>query len=138
MKHLTPEAKAAYDHLTASDPVMSALLEGREPLVLAPTNEYFFTLVDAICSQQLSSKVAARRGGRAPWCPPPPSDSFSPVFAPSPPHHPPKRAPATLVSRTRALAPKKETREAEDIAAIPDETLRGIGLSWRKVSYVKD
>jgi len=90
-------------HLAASDPVMARLVQERGPLQLTPTTDYFFTLLDAIASQQLSSKAAA-----------------------------------TIVNRIRALVPHMETPDAESILALPDQTLREAGLSWSKVSYVKD
>src|SRR5215210_7806463 len=90
-------------HLAASDPVMAQLVEERGPLQLTATSDYFFTLVDSIASQQVSSKAAA-----------------------------------TIVNRIRALVPDRETPDAESILALPDQSLRDAGLSWRKVSYVKD
>lgn len=90
-------------HLAASDPVMARLVQERGSLQLTPTSDYFFTLLDAIASQQLSSKAAA-----------------------------------TIVNRIRALVPHMETPDAESILALPDQTLREAGLSWGKVSYVKD
>ena len=96
------EDKAA-EALAAADPVMARLIEHSGVLGLRPTNDYFFTLVDSIASQQLSSKVAA-----------------------------------TIVARIKALTPGKSSPEPEDILSMPDETLRGVGLSWSKVSYVKD
>lgn len=97
------ELETAIKHLTATDSVMSGLIEQYGPFHLTRTDDYFFTLVDAIASQQLSSKVAA-----------------------------------TIVGRIRALVPGKERIEAEDLLAVQDQTLRDIGLSWGKVSYVKD
>lgn len=94
---------AALSHLSASDPVMARLVQGRGPLQLTPTTEYFFTLVDAIASQQLSSKAAA-----------------------------------TIVSRIRALLPEGKPPAPDAVLALPDESLREAGLSWKKVSYVKD
>ena len=90
-------------HLAASDPVMARLVPERGPMVLTATDDYFFTLLDAIASQQLSGKAAA-----------------------------------TIVNRIRALVPGKATPGPEDILALPDQALRDAGLSWSKVSYVKD
>ncbi len=45
-------------HLAATDPVMARLVHERGPLELRPTNNYFFTLVEGIASQQLASKAA--------------------------------------------------------------------------------
>ena len=82
---------------------MSHLIGQKGPLVLTPTTEYFFTLVDAIASQQLSSKVAA-----------------------------------TIVHRINDLVPGEGSPTASDIVALPEQTLRDVGLSWSKVAYVKD
>jgi DNA-3-methyladenine glycosylase II len=102
MQQKPTEVRAA-EALAGADPVMSSLVEECGPLALKPTDDYFFTLVDSIASQQLSSKVAA-----------------------------------TIVRRIKALVPGKETLNAEDIDALPDEALRGVGLSWSKVRYIKD
>jgi DNA-3-methyladenine glycosylase II len=102
-KQVSPDLQAALDHLTASDPVMARLIGERGPLQLTPTDEYFFTLLDAIASQQLSSRAAA-----------------------------------TIVGRIRALLPEGEPPAPDAILALPDEALRQAGLSWKKVSYVKD
>jgi DNA-3-methyladenine glycosylase II len=102
-KQVSPDLQAALDHLTAADPVMARLINERGPLQLTPTDEYFFTLLDAIAYQQLSSKAAA-----------------------------------TIVGRIRALLPEGEPPAPDAILALPDEALRQAGLSWKKVSYVKD
>ena len=102
-KQVNPSLDAALAHLAASDPVMARLVQERGPLHLTPTDEYFFTLVDAIVSQQVSSKAAA-----------------------------------TIVSRIRALLPEGGPPAPEGILAIPDESLQAVGISWKKVSYVKD
>ena len=96
------QAQAALKRLSG-DPVMSGLIEQWGPLHLAQTNDYFFTLVEAVASQQLSSKAAD-----------------------------------TIIGRIRALVPNKTKIEAEDILAVPDQSLRNAGLSWGKVGYVKD
>jgi DNA-3-methyladenine glycosylase II len=97
------QSAAALEHLRSADPVMAAMIERWGPLHLTRTDDYFFTLVDAIASQQLSSKAAA-----------------------------------TIVGRIRALVPSKERIEPSDILALPDQALRDAGLSWSKVSYIKD
>ena len=102
-KQVNSDLQAALTHLTAVDPVMARLISERGPLQLTPTDEYFFTLLDAIASQQLSSKAAA-----------------------------------TIVSRIRALLPEGEPPAPDAVLALPDEALRSAGLSWKKVSYVKD
>lgn len=53
-----PEILAA-EALAAADPIMARMVQRIGPLALKPTDDYFFTLVDSIASQQLSSKVAA-------------------------------------------------------------------------------
>ena len=100
--NIDAQAQAALKHL-AGDPVMSDLIEQFGPLHLTQTDDYFFTLVEAVASQQLSSKAAD-----------------------------------TIIKRIRALVPDKTTIEAEDIQVVPDQSLRDAGLSWSKVSYVKD
>ena len=87
----------------AQDPALAALIEEYGELTLTSTTDYFDTLLDAIVSQQVSSKAAA-----------------------------------TIVGRVRALVPGKATPDAGSILALPDQQLRDAGLSWRKVSYVKD
>jgi DNA-3-methyladenine glycosylase II len=95
--------EAALAHLSAADPVMARLINERGPLQLSYTTDYFFTLLDAIASQQLSSKAAA-----------------------------------TIVNRIKALVPHLDTPDPQSILDMPDEVLRAAGLSWKKVSYVKD
>jgi DNA-3-methyladenine glycosylase II len=95
--------EAALAHLSAADPVMARLINERGPLQLSYTTDYFFTLLDAIASQQLSSKAAA-----------------------------------TIVSRIKALVPHRDAPDPQSILDLPDEALRTAGLSWKKVSYVKD
>lgn len=92
----------AATHL-ASDPVLAQLMERHGQLTLTPTTDYFYTLLDAIVSQQLSAKAAA-----------------------------------TISKRIRALMPGEETPDAQRVLAIEDQQLRDAGLSWQKVSYVKD
>lgn len=103
MEKANAQLEAALAHLAASDPVMARLIQERGPLQLTSTTDYFFTLADAIASQQLASKAAA-----------------------------------TIVNRIRALVPGKDTPQAPDILSLPDQALRDAGLSWSKVSYVKD
>jgi len=57
------QAQIAIQHLSGEH-VMSGLIEQYGPLHLTQTDDYFFTLVDAITSQQLSSKAAATIVGR--------------------------------------------------------------------------
>jgi DNA-3-methyladenine glycosylase II len=102
MLKVDAQAESAMAHLSA-DPVMARLVEQYGPMVLTPTTDYFFTLIESIISQQLSGKVVD-----------------------------------TITKRVRALVPGKEIPQAEDILALPDQALRDAGLSWSKVSYIKD
>jgi DNA-3-methyladenine glycosylase II len=103
MLKVDARSEAAMAHLSSADPVMARLVAQYGPLVLTPTTDYFFTLLESIISQQLSGKVVD-----------------------------------TITKRVRALVPRKETPEAEDVLALPDQALRDAGLSWSKVSYIKD
>src|SRR5438128_71172 len=58
MQTLNLETEAALAHLTAADPVMARLVHERGPVALHTSNNYFFTLVESIASQQLASKAA--------------------------------------------------------------------------------
>jgi DNA-3-methyladenine glycosylase II len=98
-----PKADAALSHLAASDSMMARLIQEHGPVSLTATDDYFFTLVEAIASQQLSSKAAD-----------------------------------TIINRVKALLPDHKTPNAESVLTVPDEALRGAGLSWSKVSYIKD
>jgi DNA-3-methyladenine glycosylase II len=82
---------------------MAQLIERHGQLTLTPTTDYFYTLLDAIVSQQLSAKAAA-----------------------------------TISARIRALMPGEEVPDAQRVLTIEDQQLRDAGLSWQKVSYVKD
>ena len=90
-------------HLSAADPVMARLVGESGPVALTPTGDYFFTLLEAMASQQLSSKAAD-----------------------------------TIVRRILALFPGKASPAPEDVLALPDQAFRDAGLSWSKVSYLKD
>src|SRR5258708_5044776 len=95
------EAESAMAHLSAADPIMALLVQKHGSVALRATDDYFFTLVESIASQQLSSKAAD-----------------------------------TIIGRVRALVPGEGTPDAESILAIPNESLRGAGLSWSKVNYI--
>ncbi len=97
--HQSDDATA---HL-GQDSVLFRLIEQHGQLTLTSTTDYFDTLLDAIVSQQLSSKAAA-----------------------------------TIMGRIRALVPHRETPDPQGILVLTDQQLRDAGLSWRKVSYVKD
>ncbi len=47
------------------------------------------------------------------------------------------RAAAAVLSRVRALMPD-DTLTPKAVRAVPDESLRAAGLSWRKVGYLND
>jgi len=103
MPKIDAQASAALAHLSAADPVMAQLINARGPLVLTSTDDYFFTLLGSIVSQQLSSKAAA-----------------------------------TILDRVVALFPGKPSPDPESVLALPDQALRDAGLSWSKVSFIKD
>ncbi|MEO5952943.1 MAG: hypothetical protein ABIQ44_10810, partial [Chloroflexia bacterium] len=52
------QMEAAFKHLQTAETVMSELSTRFGPLHLSQVDDYFFTLVESILSQQLSSKVA--------------------------------------------------------------------------------
>jgi DNA-3-methyladenine glycosylase II len=55
---------AAELHISRRDPVLRAYIKKHRPCLLCPHTRYFETLVDAIISQQLSTKVADTIIGR--------------------------------------------------------------------------
>jgi DNA-3-methyladenine glycosylase II len=57
-------ARAAADHLSAADPVMARLVGQHGPFTPLPHTDYYWELVDAIISQQLSVKAARTIEGR--------------------------------------------------------------------------
>ncbi len=77
-----PDVHVGLDHLSAADPVMARLIQERGPLITTPVppDEYFFSLLDAIASQQLSSKVASvivnRVRALTPWEAPPTAEQI--------------------------------------------------------------
>jgi len=80
---------------------MAELVEWIGPCPLSPRERGFEGLVQAIVSQQLSTKVAH-----------------------------------TIMSRVKTLC--EPTLNPEIILALPDQDLRDVGLSFRKISYLKD
>lgn len=48
------------------------------------------------------------------------------------------KAAATIAGRFRALYKTKEFPKPAQILKTPDETLRGVGISWSKIKYIKD
>ena len=106
--------------LMRRDPVLGAIIKKCGPCGLAESQhtDPFKALVRAIVSQQLSTKAAATIQAR-----------FEALFAP-------------------AARPGKPLRDArghpgrfptpEQVMAVDDEALRGVGLSRMKVSFVRD
>ena len=90
--------------LARRDPVIRALMRVHGECGLAESQHTnpFTALVQAILSQQLSTKAAATIGRR-----------FTALFDGRVPH-------------------------AADVAAIPDEQLRSVGISGQKVRYLRD
>jgi DNA-3-methyladenine glycosylase II len=58
MARLSAQTRAALEHLSKADNVMSRLIETFGPLELKAHSDYFATLLESIASQQLSSKAA--------------------------------------------------------------------------------
>jgi DNA-3-methyladenine glycosylase II len=95
---LPPEALA----VLTQDPIMTAIIENGQPLISSRSEDLYFKLINAIVSQQLSTKAAATIFKR-----------FTELFPENYPH-------AHLVMET------------------PDEHLRGAGLSYQKIGYVRN
>lgn len=48
------------------------------------------------------------------------------------------KAAGTIAARFRALYKTKEFPKPAQVLKTPDETLRGVGISWQKIKYIKD
>ncbi len=48
------------------------------------------------------------------------------------------KAASTIAERFRALYKTKEFPKSAQILKTPDEVLRGVGISWSKIKYIKD
>jgi DNA-3-methyladenine glycosylase II len=97
------DLKKAERSLSRRDQQLRGLIKRHGPCRIRPHNRYFETLVEAVISQQLSTKAADTICNR-----------FKAVYAPD-----------------RFPAPER-------ILATPSETLRATGMSYGKVSFVKD
>jgi DNA-3-methyladenine glycosylase II len=105
-RSLTPEDyRRARRHLMRTDPVLGALIKkiGQCGLADRQRKDHLSALVQAIVSQQLSTKAAA-----------------------------------TIFGRFVALFPEGVIPSAAAISAHDDRTLRSVGLSGQKVSYLRD
>jgi DNA-3-methyladenine glycosylase II len=105
-RSLTPDDyRRARRHLMRVDPVLGALVKKIGPCGLADRQrkDHLSVLVQAIVSQQLSTKAAAM-----------------------------------IFGRFVALFPDGTIPSAAAIAAQDDQTLRSVGLSGQKVSYLRD
>lgn len=100
-KQVIPAAAVAA--LRERDPVLRAVIDRVGPFEASYEPDLWWSLVDAIASQQLSVKAAA-----------------------------------TIVGRVDALVPEGSRPTPADLLALPDEALRGCGLSGAKTRYVKD
>jgi DNA-3-methyladenine glycosylase II len=101
--HFQEQLRAAERHLSRRDQVLRPYIKRHGPCRLRPHTRYFETLVDAIVSQQLSTRAAE-----------------------------------TIFNRFKAIyAPARFPKPAQ-ILATPDETIRAVGLSNGKVSFLKD
>jgi DNA-3-methyladenine glycosylase II len=97
------ELKKALAHLKRVDLKLAKVIDLVSPFERTTgTGNYFFDLVDAIISQQLSIKAAA-----------------------------------TILKRFVALFPEGKVT-AEAVLDLDDKTIRGAGISFNKISYIKD
>jgi DNA-3-methyladenine glycosylase II len=97
------QLQAAERHLARCDPALRPFIKRHGPCRLRPHTRYFETLVDAIISQQLSTKAAE-----------------------------------TILNRFKSLYAPLRFPVPERILATPNETLRAVGMSNGKVSFIKD
>lgn len=88
--------------LARRDEVLRGLIRRYGPCTIRPRTSHFETLLNAIVSQQLSTRAAA-----------------------------------TIFARFQALDPVGFPHPAT-ILATPDERLREVGLSFQKISYIRD
>ncbi len=95
--------RGAERHLSRRDPFLRKIVKKHGPCLLRPHTRYFETLVDAIISQQLSTKVAE-----------------------------------VIVNRFKALYSPARFPTPAQILTTPNETLRAVGMSNGKVSFIKD
>lgn len=91
----------AKSHLK-KDPILSTLIEKVPPFEKAVTSNYFYALVAAIISQQLSVKAAD-----------------------------------TIEARFKKLFPHEEI-SPQAVLEIDSQLVRDAGISWPKISYIKD
>ena len=91
--------------LMRRDPVLAGIIRkyGACGIKTGRETEIFCGLVEAIVSQQLSTRAAA-----------------------------------TIYGRLRALLPNGGTPTPEALVPLPDEALRGVGLSRQKLGYLRD
>jgi DNA-3-methyladenine glycosylase II len=97
------QLQAAERHLSRRDPALRPYIKRHAPCRLRPHTRYFETLVDAIISQQLSTKASE-----------------------------------TILNRFKALYAPSRFPKPEQILATPNETIRAVGMSNGKVSFIKD
>ena len=97
------QLQAAERHLSRRDPALRPFIKRHSPCRLCPHTRHFETLVDAIISQQLSTKVAE-----------------------------------VILNRFKALYAPARFPRPDQILATPDETIRAVGMSNGKVSFIKD
>lgn len=126
MAHQKKKTKAIL-HLQTVDPILGAVIKKVTLDKRKPGTDYFRSLVENIISQQLSGRVADVITGR-----------FIMLFAQG------------RISKAFAVSDggnRREIRDAkrnepfpdpERILAFPDEELRKAGLSYQKISYIKN
>jgi DNA-3-methyladenine glycosylase II len=106
MRAMTPDDMArARRVLMRRDPVLAAIIKrhGACGLKTGREHDIFSGLLQAIVSQQLSTKAAA-----------------------------------TIYGRLLALLPDGGVPTPEGLSPLPDEALRGVGLSRQKLGYMRD
>src|SRR5687767_284263 len=97
------EAAKARKHLITADPILAKIIHLVPPFERTTgTGNYFFDLVDAIISQQLSIKAAA-----------------------------------TILKRFVALFPDEKVTPLA-VMNMETEKMRGAGISYAKINYIKD
>jgi len=97
------QLRAAERHLSRRDPALRQLIKRHRPCGLQPHARHFETLIKAIVSQQLSTKVAE-----------------------------------VILNRFKAIYAPARFPRPEQILATPDATIRAVGMSSGKVSFIKD
>lgn len=97
-----PPSAPEWQQLLRLDPVMAQLIRNGQEIVQEPHEDIYLSLLSAIISQQLSTKVAR-----------------------------------VIKARFLNLFPDQYPQPAL-VLALPEETLRGVGLSFQKLGYIRN